>query len=94
VRKIEVNKTGRVTGAIYFDGRGQEVFQRANAVVVCCNGSETPRLLLMSQSSLFPDGLANSSGIVGKYLMLDSGAFCGGTLEHALMTSKVCRFPG
>jgi len=40
-------------------------------VVVCANGSETPRLLLMSQSRLFPNGLANSSGIVGKNLMFN-----------------------
>ena len=88
VRQIEVNKSGRVTGATYFDGRKREAFQRAKAVVVCCNGSETPRLLLMSKSNLFPDGLANSSGLVGKYLMFDSSAFCGATFEHALNDFK------
>jgi choline dehydrogenase-like flavoprotein len=88
VRKIEVDKNGRATGAIYFDARRREVFQRAKAVVVCCNGSETPRLLLMSKSNLFPDGLANSSGLVGKYLMMDSGAFCGATFEHPLNDFK------
>jgi len=43
---------------------------KAKAVVLCANGSESPRLLLLSTSNLFPDGLANSSGLVGKYLML------------------------
>jgi len=88
VRQIEVDKAGRVTGATYFDGGKREVLQRAKAVVVCCNGSETPRLLQMSKSSLFPNGLANSSGLVGEYLMLESTAFCGGTFEHALNDFK------
>ena len=44
-------------------------------MVVCANGAETPRLLLMSASAQFPHGLANSSGLVGKYLMFNySGA--------------------
>jgi choline dehydrogenase-like flavoprotein len=88
VRQIEVDKAGRVSGATYFDGDKRELFQRAKAVVVCCNGSETPRLLLMSKSNLFPNGLANSSGLVGKYLMFDSGALCGATFEHALNDFK------
>jgi len=82
VRKIEVGKDGRVNGAIYFDGGGKEVFQRAKAVVVCANGAETPRLLLMSKSNAFPQGLGNSNGNVGKYLMFDNGAFAFGLFEH------------
>ena len=69
-------RSGRATGAVYFDAARKEVFQRAKAVVVCCNGAETPRLLLMSKSNRFPDGLANSSGLVGKYLMFDTAPFC------------------
>jgi choline dehydrogenase-like flavoprotein len=88
VRKIELDKSGRVAGAVYFDAQKREVLQRAKAVIVCCNGSETPRLLLMSKSNRFPDGLANSSGLVGKYLMFDSGSFCGGAFEHPLNDFK------
>ena len=66
VRKIEIDKAGRAAGAIYLDERKRDVFQRAKAVIVCCNGSETPRLLLMSRSNLFPNGLAHSSGLVGR----------------------------
>ena len=40
-------------------------------MVVCANGAETPRLLLMSANAQFPQGLANSSGLVGKYLMFN-----------------------
>ena len=75
---------GRVTGAVYFDREGKEHLQRARAVVVSANGAETPRLLLMSTSSRFPDGLANSSGLVGKYLMYNGGAFAGGLFEHEI----------
>src|SRR5207302_4907296 len=58
-RKVSTDARGRVDGVIYLDARKREHFQRAKAVVVCCNGAETPRLLLMSKSSLFPQGLAN-----------------------------------
>jgi choline dehydrogenase-like flavoprotein len=88
VRKIEVGKDGRVTGVIYFDAGGREVFQRAKAVVVCANGAETPRLLLMSKSNAFPEGLGNSHGNVGKYLMFDSGGFAFGLFEHPLNEYK------
>src|SRR5262249_18481339 len=88
VRQIEVGKDGRVTGATYFNREGQEVFQRAKAVVVCANGSETPRLLLMSKSSAFPQGLANSNGNVGKYLMVDCGGYAFGLFEHPLNEYK------
>jgi choline dehydrogenase-like flavoprotein len=88
VRKIETDKAGRVTGVIYFDKSGREIFQRAQAVVVCANGAETPRLLLMSKSNLFPQGLANASGLVGKYLMFNGGAFAGGLFERQLNEYK------
>jgi choline dehydrogenase-like flavoprotein len=84
VRRIEVDRRGRATGAVYFDRDGREHMQRARAVVVCANGAETPKLLLMSASPLFPQGLANSSGLVGKYLMYNGGAFAGGLFEHEI----------
>src|SRR5437763_1273376 len=62
--------------------------QRAKAVVVCANGAETPRLLLLSASKQFPDGLANSSGLVGKYLMLNSGPSAMAVFEHPLNDYK------
>jgi len=81
-RKIETDKRGRVRGVIYFDEKKHEVFQRAKAVVVCANGAETPRLLLMSKSNLFPQGLANSSGVVGNYLMFNGGSSAGALFEQ------------
>ncbi|HTG17321.1 MAG TPA: GMC family oxidoreductase, partial [Blastocatellia bacterium] len=88
VRKIETDNAGRVTGVTYFDGEGKEIFQKARAVVLCCNGAETPRLLLMSKSNLFPNGLANSSGLVGKYLMFNGGGAALGVFEHPLNEYK------
>ncbi len=88
VRKIQVDQSGRVTGAVYFDARRREVFQRAKAVVLCCNGAETPRLLLMSKSNRFPQGLANSSGLVVRYFMVDNTAVCSALFEHPLNEFK------
>ena len=88
VRRIQANNSGLVTGVVYFDGAKREVMQRAKAVVMCANGAETPRLLLMSASNQFPNGLANSSGAVGKYLMFNGGAFAGGLYEHEVNGHK------
>ncbi|MBZ5607886.1 MAG: GMC family oxidoreductase [Acidobacteriia bacterium] len=88
VREISTDKSGRVTGVVYFDEQKKEVVQKAKAVVLCANGSETPRLLLLSKSNLFPNGLANSSGVVGKYLMWGSNASAHGIFEHPLNEFK------
>jgi choline dehydrogenase-like flavoprotein len=69
-REISVDAQGRATGVVYFDEKGAEQFQPARVVVLAAGGVETARLLLLSQSSRFPQGLANSSGLVGKNLML------------------------
>ena len=88
VRKIETDDAGRVTGVTYFDKDRKEVFQKAKAVVLSANGSETPRLLLMSTSKRFPDGLANSSGMVGKHFMFNGGATSNGEFEHEIHAHK------
>jgi len=88
VARIETNDDGRVTGVAYFDRNRRERFQRARAVVVCANGAETPRLLLMSASPRFPHGLANSSGLVGKYLMFNYSSRASGVFEHELNEYK------
>ena len=74
VHKIEVDERGCATGAVYFDEQKVVHLQKAKAVIVCANGAETPRLLLLSASNKFPDGLANSSGQVGKNLMFNTAA--------------------
>jgi choline dehydrogenase-like flavoprotein len=84
VREITVGKDGRATGALYYDTDG--VLRRAVAkvVVVCGNGLGTPRLLLMSTSSAFPDGLANSSGQVGRNLMTHVQTMVVGRFEERI----------
>src|SRR5690606_13955290 len=61
--------TGKVTGVVYADKDGKLHEQKARIVAVAGNSIESPRLLLNSHSSMFPDGLANSSGQVGKNYM-------------------------
>jgi len=70
VRRLETNGSGLVTGAAYVDRKGKEHFQKAATAVLAANGIGTPRLLLLSTSSRFPNGLANSAGLVGRRLML------------------------
>ena len=84
VRKLETDANGKVTAAIYFDAHKIEHRQRAKAFVVAANGAETPRLLLLSKSNRFPNGLANSSGLVGKYLMFNTDPMSAGLFEHEL----------
>ena len=74
VAQIEHNKHGHITGVLYFrNGSAGLHRQRARNVVVAGYAVETPRLLLNSSSSLFPNGLANSSGMVGKCFMVHTG---------------------
>lgn len=70
VREVTVDVHGRATGAIYIDRDGAEHHQKADVVIMAANGIGTPRLLLLSDSPQHPDGLANSSGLVGRRLML------------------------
>lgn len=72
--RVEHDASGRATGVLYVRAGGGGVErQRAKHVVVAGYAVETPRLLLNSASSLFPDGLANTSGGVGRYFMVHSG---------------------
>lgn len=69
VAEITVGDDGMASGVLYHDENGQVQQQKAEIVVVACNGVGTPRLLLNSTSKQFPDGLANRSGMVGRNLM-------------------------
>ena len=69
VLKIEHNAEGKVAGVVYADKDGNKHMQKARVVCVAGNSIESPRLLLNSASSMFPDGLANSSGQVGRNYM-------------------------
>ncbi|MFO1321091.1 MAG: GMC family oxidoreductase [Burkholderiales bacterium] len=69
VIKINHDSNGNVTGVVYADASGAMHEQKARIVCVAGNSIESPRLLLNSASSMFPDGLANSSGQVGRNYM-------------------------
>ena len=69
VARILHNDDGKVTGVVYFDADGKEQTQMARIVCVAGNTIESPRLLLNSASEKYPDGLANSSGQVGRNYM-------------------------
>lgn len=73
VARVSLSKDGRTNGAYYFDAEGREHFQRARSVIVCGYALETPRLLFNSACSGHEQGLANSSGRLGKYLMAQAG---------------------
>ena len=70
VRRVVSTGAGVVTGAEWVDTQGGDHFQPARVVILCANGIGTPRLLLLSADDRHPDGLANSSGLVGRNLML------------------------
>ena len=85
---VELNRRGLATGVTYYDAERRERHQAAKAVILSCNGAETPRLLLVSESSRFPHGLANSSGLVGKYLMFTGWALAAGVFDQPLNEFK------
>jgi choline dehydrogenase-like flavoprotein len=88
VHRVETDARGRATGVVYFDPAGVEQRQRAKAVILSANGAETTRLLLLSESSRFPHGLANSSGVVGTHLMPNGDTSVFGLFEHPLNEYK------
>ncbi|MBV9825431.1 MAG: GMC family oxidoreductase [Alphaproteobacteria bacterium] len=79
--------TGRATGVHYYR-EGQWRFQRARNVVVAGYAIETPRLLLNSADLRHPDGLANSSGLVGRNLMVQSNQAVYGTMDEEVRWYK------
>lgn len=84
VREITTDERGMASGVVYYDADGVEQFQAAHVVVVACNGIGTPRLLLNSASERFPEGLGNSSGLVGRNLMFHPYARIYGYFDETL----------
>ncbi len=77
VLRLEHDAHARITGAVCADA-DRRFRVRADRFVLAANGIGTPRLLLASASSTFPDGLANGSGLVGRRLMLHPYAWVDG----------------
>jgi choline dehydrogenase-like flavoprotein len=81
---IALDRRGLASGAEWVDRDGVGHFQPADVVVCAANGIGTPRLLLASACSRFPDGLGNRSGLVGRRLMLHPIALVTGFFEEEL----------
>ena len=88
VREIMVQNDGTARGVLYYDPLGRLREQRAPLVILACNGIGTPRLLFNSRSRLFPDGLANRSGLVGKNLMFHPFSAVSGVFPEQLDSYK------
>lgn len=88
VFRLNAGRDGRIDEVLYWDSAGNEHAQKARAVIVSANGAETARLLLMSESSRFPNGLANSSGLVGKYLMFNGQSYAYGLFDKPINDYK------
>jgi choline dehydrogenase-like flavoprotein len=83
VQRLETDAAGeRVTAAVYATPDGEEHRQEAEVFVLAAGGVEIPRLLLLSASARHPDGLANSSGLVGRYFSEHLFAGMGGVLDE------------
>lgn len=82
VREIILDSDGKARSVVYMDSAGGEYEINGRAIVVAGNAIETPRLLLLSVSNRFPNGLANSSGLVGKYFMEHLGLFVDGVMPE------------
>jgi choline dehydrogenase-like flavoprotein len=91
VREITLRPNGRARGALYYDSKGIVREARARVVVLACNGIGTPRLLLMSVSRNHPNGLANSSGLVGTNLMVHVQSVALGQFDEDVEAYKGAR---
>jgi choline dehydrogenase-like flavoprotein len=81
VQRLEHGPDGEeITAAVYETPDGETYRQEADTFVAAAGAYETPRLLFLSASDQYPDGLANSSGTVGRYFMDHAGALVVGLL--------------
>ncbi|WP_214228717.1 GMC family oxidoreductase [Pedobacter sp. B4-66] len=83
VREVLTDKTGKATGVSYVNTKDMQEYQvNGKTIVLGASACESARLLLNSKSAAHPDGIANSSGVVGKYLHDSTGASMGGYLPQ------------
>ncbi len=87
VYEITLDSKGLADGVMYIDASGNECKCKAKIVIIACSGIGTPRLLLNSKSTAFPDGLLNDNGLVGRNLMLHPLAYVEGVFERDLKSS-------
>ena len=106
VQRLQLAPAGtriQAAAAVRRDGRGTPVEYRANTFVLASGYAWSAYLLLLSATSRFPNGLANSSGLVGKYLTghrnvfayisLPMAMYPGINEQHSLVTKHFMRSP-
>lgn len=85
VREVLTDDSGLATGVSYVDRiEMKEYSVKAKVVVLAASACSTARILLNSKSEKYPNGLANSSGMVGRYLHDSTGASRGAILPHLM----------
>lgn len=85
VREVLTDASGLATGVSYINKEDMQEYQvLARQVILGASACESARLLLNSKSSKHPNGLANSSGVVGKYLHDSTGSSAGGWLPQLI----------
>ena len=84
VQRVLTARDGSAKGVVYIDIDGRELFQQAKIVILCLGAIESTRLLLLSKSGAFPDGLANASGLLGKNATFHEYLYAVGLFDRAV----------
>lgn len=84
VHELAVDERGRVKSAVYQDAEGDFIEQEADLFILACGAMESARLLLLSRSGRFPNGLANGNDLVGRYLTLHEYSAAVGVFEEPI----------
>ncbi len=87
VVEIALDKKKIAKGVFYLDSSGKKKFEKADIILLAAGGIGTPRLLLNSKSRKFPQGLANSSKLIGKNLMLHPLGYVEGVFKKFLASN-------
>ena len=88
VREVLIDRRQQVSGCVFIDREGREHQVQSRVVCVSCSAVESARLLLMSRSARFPNGLANGSGLVGRHLQLHSGSRARGSIRSGRLSRR------
>ncbi|MBN2497070.1 MAG: GMC family oxidoreductase [Deltaproteobacteria bacterium] len=89
VRRVLADAQDRVSGVEYVDAEGEVHELRARVVVLAASAVETARLLLLSSSGRFPDGLANRSGLVGRNLTFSTFGKGTGIFDRQALSARI-----
>ena len=84
VRELTLDRQGRIKAAIYEDGEGNLFEQEADLFILACGAVETARLLLLSKSGRFPNGVANGNDLVGRNVTFHEYSAAVGTYEDPI----------